>query len=131
MTSPVQQPKNHAPVRTFTADALPVRVYKSQPDLAADVTRLVEDYLVEVLSKQGSAAAILATGNSQIKFLEDLIQLGGVDWSKMTLFHMDEDLGHRPATTRPASVATCANASKQTQAQKISLHPGGNPAALR
>src|SRR5687768_5788266 len=42
---------------------------------------------------QSRAAAILATGNSQIQFLQQLAKLGGVDWSKITLFHMDEYLG--------------------------------------
>src|SRR4051812_34079452 len=93
MISSERQAKDFAPARTFQVDALSVRLYKSQPDLASDVTRLVEDYLVEVVEKQGSAAVILATGNSQIQFLENLVHSGRVDWSKITLFHMDEYLG--------------------------------------
>jgi glucosamine-6-phosphate deaminase len=80
-------------VKTFTADVLPVRVYPSQAELSADVARIVRDHLVETLSRQDSAVAIMATGNSQIQFLERLVALGGVDWSKLTLFHMDEYLG--------------------------------------
>jgi len=49
--------------------------------------------LRETIRRQGGAAAILATGNSQICFLDALVELGGVDWSKVTLFHMDEYLG--------------------------------------
>src|SRR5262249_39262566 len=45
------------------------------------------------LSRQGTAAVILATGNSQIQFLQALHALGGVDWARITLFHMDEYLG--------------------------------------
>jgi glucosamine-6-phosphate deaminase len=82
-----------APIRTFEADSLPVRVYASQADLSQDVARIAQAYLKDTLATRGSAAAILATGNSQIKFLEELIRLGGVDWSKITLFHMDEYLG--------------------------------------
>src|SRR5436190_21918013 len=81
------------PVKTFSVDSLPVRVYRSQGDMARDVARIARDYLAEVLAKQNSAAVILATGNTQIEFLEALIALGGVDWSKITLFHMDEYLG--------------------------------------
>jgi glucosamine-6-phosphate deaminase len=36
---------------------------------------------------------LLATGNSQMKFLDALIALGGVDWSRITCFHLDEYLG--------------------------------------
>lgn len=82
-----------APIKTFNADSLPVRVYASQAELSQDVARITQRYLIDTLAAKGSAAAILATGNSQIKFLEELIRLGGVDWSKITLFHMDEYLG--------------------------------------
>ena len=81
------------PIRTFTADSLPVRVYATEADMASDVAQTVHDYLVETIDRQGEAAAILATGNSQIQFLRNLVDLGGIDWSKMTLFHMDEYLG--------------------------------------
>ena len=85
------------PLRVFSADTLPVRVYASQPDLATDVARMAHEILTATLQAKGSAAVILATGNSQIKFLEQLIQLGGIDWSKITLFHMDEYLGIDPS----------------------------------
>jgi len=91
------------PVKTFSADSMPVRVYASQADLARDVARIAREHLVAALARQGSAAVILATGNSQIQFLEALIALGGVDWSKITLFHMDEYLGidaNHPASFR-------------------------------
>jgi len=81
------------PVKTFQVDALPVRVYRTEQEMARDVAEIARRYLGEVLGRQGSAAVILATGNSQIQFLEALIALGGVDWSRLTLFHMDEYLG--------------------------------------
>jgi glucosamine-6-phosphate deaminase len=79
--------------KTLRIDSLPVRIYETQADLARDVARIAHEYLSEVLARKGSAAAILATGNSQIKFLEQLIAIGGIDWSHITLFHMDEYLG--------------------------------------
>ena len=81
------------PIKTFQADSLAVRVYAGQTELSQDVARIAQAHLREVLAAKGSAAVILATGNSQIKFLEELIRIGGVDWSKITLFHMDEYLG--------------------------------------
>jgi glucosamine-6-phosphate deaminase len=79
--------------KSFKADALEVRIHESQASLAADAAREAREYLCAVLDKQGSATAILATGNSQLQFLDALITLGGIDWSKVTLFHMDEYLG--------------------------------------
>ena len=81
------------PIKTFQVDELPVRVYASQDDLAADAAREAQAFLVQCIAARGAASAILATGNSQIRFLDELIKLGGVDWSKLTLFHMDEYLG--------------------------------------
>jgi glucosamine-6-phosphate deaminase len=81
------------PIQTFSIDSLPVRVYARQADLYQDAAVIAREHLQEVLAEKGSAAVILATGNSQIQFLDELIGLGGVDWSKITCFHMDEYLG--------------------------------------
>jgi glucosamine-6-phosphate deaminase len=90
-----------APVQTFQVDSLAVRVYQQLEDLAQDAARLAQKHLQETLIRQGSAAVILATGNSQIQFLQVLHALGGVDWARVTLFHMDEYLGISP--DHPAS----------------------------
>jgi glucosamine-6-phosphate deaminase len=82
-----------SPTQTFSADALAVQVYDDQKGLSEAVALEARDYLAEVLSRQDSAAAVLATGNSQIQFLRQLVALGGVDWGRVTLFHMDEYLG--------------------------------------
>src|ERR1700730_4720736 len=93
MSTPVAAASTSAPVKTFEAESLPVRIYASNAELSRDVARIAQSHLREVIAAQGSAAAILATGNSQIEFLEALIRLGGIDWSQITLFHMDEYLG--------------------------------------
>ena len=81
------------PVQSFEADSLPVRVFASEEDMASAAAAEVNEYLCGIIANQGSAAAILATGNSQIQFLEQLVAIGEVDWNKVTLFHMDEYLG--------------------------------------
>ncbi len=80
-------------MKSFVADALPVRVYDTEAQLASDAAQQARDHLQAVLRQNGSAAVILATGNSQLQFLDALAALGGVDWSQVTLFHMDEYLG--------------------------------------
>ena len=81
------------PVRESVVDALRVRVYASQSDLAAAAAAEVHTHLCETLAQQGTARVILATGNSQLQFLGRLAAMGGLDWSRLTLFHMDEYLG--------------------------------------
>ncbi len=81
------------PVRTFQADALAVRIHATQDSLAAEAARLAREQLLRALAARGSAAAILASANSQIRFVEALASLEGIDWGRVTLFHMDEYLG--------------------------------------
>ena len=91
------------PIKTFTIDSLTVRVFARPADLVAEAAREAHRQLQSALTTTGTAAAILATGNSQLQFLDALIALGGVDWSHVTLFHMDEYLGihaQHPASFR-------------------------------
>lgn len=87
--------------RNFTVDALSVYIHTDQAELARHVAAEAQAHLQAALAAGPSAAVILATGNSQIRFLEALIALGGIDWSRLTLFHMDEYLGIE--ATHPAS----------------------------
>ncbi len=78
---------------SFRVDALQVQVYNSEVELAQDVAEIAQKHLQHTLGQKGAAALLLATGNSQIQFLDALIALGGVDWSRITCFHLDEYLG--------------------------------------
>ncbi len=80
----------------LTIDHLSVRIYDSENSIAQDAAQIVQSYLQTVISEQNEARIMLATGNAQIKFLENLIALGGIDWSKITFFHLDEYLGIDP-----------------------------------
>jgi glucosamine-6-phosphate deaminase len=104
MSTPSSDVKPCLPAKSFRAEALEVRVYGRETEMARDAASLARSYLQETLARQGAAAVILATGNSQIQFLEALVALGGVDWSRTTLFHMDEylgiDAGHKASFRR-------------------------------
>ena len=47
----------------------------------------------KALAAQGWANIIIATGASQFDTLEALVQAPGIDWSKVTMFHLDEYVG--------------------------------------
>jgi glucosamine-6-phosphate deaminase len=49
--------------------------------------------LRDVLAKKGRANIIVATGASQFETLKCLIKEPGIDWSKVTVFHLDEYVG--------------------------------------
>ncbi len=86
-------PAPDQPARRFQADALAVEVWPTAAALAARAADVVAEHLHGVLGRQPRAAAILASATSQILFLDALAARPGVDWSRVTLFHMDEYLG--------------------------------------
>ncbi len=90
-----------SPIRTFQVDLLQVEVYRHETDLVSNLVRTTQSYLNEVVTQQGAAAAILASGASQIRLLKDLTTFGEIDWGRVTLFHLDEYLGI--GGTHPAS----------------------------
>ncbi len=53
------------------------------------------------IAENGQAAIILATGTSQFETLNQLIHEKDIDWSKVSMFHLDEYIGLPP--TAPAS----------------------------
>lgn len=88
---------------SFSVDSLLVYQCESPQQVAQLAAQEAHCYLKQTLHQQGNAAVLLATGNSQIQFLETLIDLGGLDWSQITLFHLDEYLGieaEHPASFR-------------------------------
>ena len=90
-------------MREWRVDELTVRVYEGIDALATgaadDAARLVRD----AIGKRGQANLMLATGTSQLVFLERVIAAAGdeIDWSLVTGFHMDEYVGLAPS--HPAS----------------------------
>lgn len=81
------------PQTSFKVEQLTVEVYGSSEQLAIAAAMAADQSLQRAIAASNRAAAILATGNSQIQFLEALTAIQGVDWSKVTLFHLDEYLG--------------------------------------
>lgn len=88
-----------SPVKSFQAEQLPVRIYANLADMAAAAADDAAAVLIAAVAKKGRARAIIATGNSQDLFLENLTRRPGIDWAKIELFHMDEYLG-MPMTHR-------------------------------
>lgn len=47
----------------------------------------------EAIARDGAASIIVATGASQFEMLAHLVEAEGIDWSKVTAFHLDEYVG--------------------------------------
>ena len=71
-------------------DSLPVTIYRTNQEMGQAAALAAAEIINTAITQKGSANIIIATGNSQLTFLKTLRELSGIDWSKVTIFHMDE-----------------------------------------
>jgi glucosamine-6-phosphate deaminase len=76
--------------REFAADELKVRVFDDVPAMARGAAADGAQAIREAIDARGSANVMLATGNSQLAFLSELVAYTDLDWTRVTAFHMDE-----------------------------------------
>jgi len=78
--------------KTFRVDQLNVKIYKTKDNMGYRAAHFVAEKLQNIQNQKGNANIILATGASQFEFLHSFKKLDTVDWSKITVFHLDEYL---------------------------------------
>ena len=74
-------------------DSLPVSVYQTNKAMGQAAAKEAAQVIKQAIEEKGTARIIIATGNSQLTFLEALRETEGIDWSQVTIFHMDEYIG--------------------------------------
>ena len=62
-------------------------------DMAQKAADMAADKIRAAIAARGEARIIVATGASQFEFLEALVKEPGIDWTKVTGFHLDEYVG--------------------------------------
>ena len=72
------------------------RVYPDREALGAAAARDIGDALARRLASQPGARVIFASAPSQEATLRHLAKHPGIDWARVTAFHMDEYLGLAP-----------------------------------
>jgi len=90
-----------SPIRSFQQDLLNVEIYEYDLLMGQAASKFVARKLNKAIQQKGEANLILATGASQFRFLEHFREDRSVDWSKITVFHLDEYYGL--PDTHPAS----------------------------
>lgn len=70
-----------------------VVVYDSEQEVGEAAANDLARILDEAIVSRGKASVILATGNSQDAFVAALVKIDTIDWSRVSIFHMDEYLG--------------------------------------
>ena len=66
---------------------------KDKLDMAAAAAKSAADKIRKAIAEKGEARIIVATGASQFEFLQALVKEPGIDWTKVTGFHLDEYIG--------------------------------------
>lgn len=70
-----------------------IEVSESSEETGEVAAKKAEELLKNAIAENGRATFIAATGASQFDFLETLAASQSVDWSKTTMFHLDEYIG--------------------------------------
>ena len=87
--------------RVLTCARLRVEVLPSRPMMGLAAARTSSEAIRDLLARDGRAAVIFASAPSQNEFLAALRQEPGIDWPRITAFHLDEYVGIAP--DHPAS----------------------------
>jgi len=79
--------------QSFKFDHLQVQVFPNRNRLGSAAAGQAARLLRDALQQQGSARIIVASAPSQNELLAGLVAAPGIDWGRVTVFHMDEYVG--------------------------------------
>lgn len=88
---------------TRTYDDLEVVISDTNEAAGQAAAEVFADAIKPYLAEREKVAVILATGNSQLSFIKAVTARDDIDWSRITVLHMDEYLGmdeNHPASFR-------------------------------
>jgi glucosamine-6-phosphate deaminase len=74
-------------------DDLTVSIYSTNKEMGMAAAQEAAAFINKAIQDNGHANIIIATGNSQLTFLEALSSREDVDWARINIFHMDEYVG--------------------------------------
>lgn len=80
-------------LRTLTVEKMPIFIFEDAKSLGNAVANEFEKIIISEIKEKGEVSVILATGNSQLSFMEALQTKTNIPWEKVYCFHMDEYLG--------------------------------------
>lgn len=81
------------PIETRAIDKLKVHVYENRKLLGTSAGYAVAEKMKELLAQKTCIRMVFAAAPSQNEFLETLVKAEGIDWTRVTAFHMDEYIG--------------------------------------
>ncbi len=82
-------------------DQMKIRIFETKQEMGNAAAKKAARVLRDTIDIKNEAVFVAATGVSQFEFLESLTKMSSIDWSKTTMFHLDEYIG--VPGTHPAS----------------------------
>jgi len=67
-----------------------IKIFEAKQEMGKAAAKEAARILKSTIKKKGEAVFVAATGASQFEFLENLTSIPSIDWSKTTMFHLDE-----------------------------------------
>ena len=80
-------------ISLFKVDKLKVEIYPDRLSMGRQAALAVGEKLKILTSMQLNVRIVFAAAPSQNEFLSDLASTKGINWSRVTAFHMDEYIG--------------------------------------
>ncbi len=90
-------------MKSLQADQLPIEIHPDRAAMGVAAAERAASVLRAAIAAKGAARIIVASAPSQDELLAGLTAAPGIDWSAVTVFHMDEYVGlpaGHPATFR-------------------------------
>jgi glucosamine-6-phosphate deaminase len=80
-------------IRAFAVEKLQLKIFSNRRAMGKAAAQSVAEKMREILGIRKALSMVFASAPSQNEFLEELSQSPGIDWSKVTAFHLDEYIG--------------------------------------
>lgn len=84
---------SHPTLTEEKVEQLKVKVFENRQVMGAAAALSAATKIKELLSRKDKVRIIFAAAPSQNDFLAELVKQEGIDWSRITAFHMDEYIG--------------------------------------
>lgn len=83
-------------MKMITADLLVGKIYADRSCMGVAASSQAAKIIRSALKRNGLARVIVASAPSQNELIANLTSAAGIDWSRVTVFHMDEYVGLLP-----------------------------------
>ena len=70
-----------------------IKIFETKKEMGKAAAERAAEVLEEAIKEKGEAVFVAATGASQFEFLKALSSMSSIDWSRTTMFHLDEYIG--------------------------------------